>query len=240
MLGLFWGAPLVAREFETGTSQFIWTQSITRLRWLAVKAGWLLLAAAAWGGAVSALVTWWSGPKNALQLDIFTAGFDYMGVTPAAYAVFAVALGIAVGAVLRRTLPTLAVTLAGFIGVRLLISEYARQHYISPVTRHFDLLSGFSPPGPYWQLDRGIIGPHGVVGQHFYGATVNGAPVAALPPRCQALIDLGGAVSKSNLRAAGACVRDAGYHGYLTYQRPAASGSSRASRPAPSWRWPPP
>jgi hypothetical protein len=218
LLGLFWGAPLMAREFETGTSQFAWTQGVTRRRWLAVKATWLLLAAAATAAAVSALVTWWSGPKNALHQDIFSTGFDYMGVAPVAYATFAVALGIAVGAALRRTLPTLAVTLAGFIGVRLLISDYAREHYIGPVTRRFDLLSGFSPQGSYWQLDSGIITPHGVLSRNFYGATVNGAPVAALPSRCQELVDIGGQISKTSLRAAGACVRAAGYRGYLTYQ----------------------
>jgi len=218
LLGLFWGAPLVAREFETGTSQFAWTQGVTRRRWLTVKACWLLLAATATAGAVSALVTWWSGPKNALHHDIFSAGFDYMGVAPAAYAAFAVALGVLVGAALRRTLPTFAVTIAGFIGVRFLISDYAREHYIGPVTRRFDLLSGFSPPGSYWQLDHGIITPHGVLSQNFYGATVNGAPIAALPRHCQALIDIGGQISKASLQAAGACVRAAGYRGYVTYQ----------------------
>ena len=35
--GLFWGAPMVAHELETGTNQFAWTQSITRRRWLAVR-----------------------------------------------------------------------------------------------------------------------------------------------------------------------------------------------------------
>ena len=42
LVGLFWGAPLVAAELETGTSQFAWMQSITRRRWLTVKVGWLL------------------------------------------------------------------------------------------------------------------------------------------------------------------------------------------------------
>ncbi len=46
LLGLFWGAPLVAREIETGTSQFAWLQSVTRTRWLAVMTGWLVIAAA--------------------------------------------------------------------------------------------------------------------------------------------------------------------------------------------------
>lgn len=54
LLGVFWGAPLVAQELETGTSQFAWVQSVTRRRWLAVKTGWLLLAAAAWGSVSAA------------------------------------------------------------------------------------------------------------------------------------------------------------------------------------------
>ena len=104
LAGLFWGAPLVAAELETGTSQFAWMQSITRRRWLAVKAGWMLLAAAVWGGVISALVTWWSGPNNALHLDAFNPGrFDIMGLVPVAYALFAMALGIAAGTLLRRT-----------------------------------------------------------------------------------------------------------------------------------------
>jgi hypothetical protein len=96
LLGVFWGGPLVARELETGTSQFAWTQSITRRRWLTVKAGWALLAAAAWGGAISALVTWWSSAVNALNHQNFQPGqFDIQGIVPVGYAVFAVALGIA-------------------------------------------------------------------------------------------------------------------------------------------------
>jgi len=58
LTGLIWGAPMVAHELETGPNQFAWTQSITRRRWLAVRAGWLLLAAAVLAGAISALVTW--------------------------------------------------------------------------------------------------------------------------------------------------------------------------------------
>src|ERR1700677_2152227 len=37
VIGLFWGAPLITREFETGTFRLAWTQTITRTRWLASK-----------------------------------------------------------------------------------------------------------------------------------------------------------------------------------------------------------
>ena len=98
LAGLFWGAPTVAHELETGTNQFAWTQSITRRRWLAVRAGWLLLAAAILAGAVSALVTWWMGPDHALNADAFKVNrFDITGIAPVGYAIFAMALGICAG-----------------------------------------------------------------------------------------------------------------------------------------------
>ena len=47
LIGLFWGAPLIARELEAGTHRLVWNQSVTRGRWLAVKLGLIGLAAAA-------------------------------------------------------------------------------------------------------------------------------------------------------------------------------------------------
>jgi len=86
LVGMFWGAPLVAAEAEAGTTQFAWMQSVTRKRWLVVKIGWMLLAAAIWGGVISALVTWWASPTNAEQLNQFDPGrFDIMGIVPVAY-----------------------------------------------------------------------------------------------------------------------------------------------------------
>jgi hypothetical protein len=37
LIGIFWGAPLIGRELETGTHQLAWNQSVMRTRWLAVK-----------------------------------------------------------------------------------------------------------------------------------------------------------------------------------------------------------
>ena len=50
LLGIFWGAPLVARELETGTYRLAWTQSVTRTRWLAVKVALVGLASVAVAG----------------------------------------------------------------------------------------------------------------------------------------------------------------------------------------------
>ena len=187
LVGLFWGAPLVAAELETGTSQFAWMQSVTRKRWLAVKAGWMLLAAMIWGGVISALVTWWSGPDNALQLDQFKPGrFDIMGIVPVAYALFAMALGICAGTLLRRTLPALAVTLAGFIAVRAAVTLWLRPHYMSAITVTHTVLSGYTPAGSYWQLASGVLNSNGQPVPQPNGPAAYGIPLGYLPTSCAA------------------------------------------------------
>ena len=54
LIRLFWGAPLVSRELETGAFRLAWTQSVTRTRWLAVKLAAAGLAAMAVAGLVVA------------------------------------------------------------------------------------------------------------------------------------------------------------------------------------------
>ena len=219
LLGVFWGGPLVAREFETGTNQFAWMQSITRWRWLAVKIGWALLAAAAWGGAVSALVTWWSSPVNAVKHQNFEPSqFDIQGIVPVGYALFAVALGIAAGAVLRRTMPALAVTIGVFTFLRLVIGQDFRSHYLTPLTKTFSFLHPPAlPTGSYWQVSGGVVGPSGHVlssqahigpGISFGGVPV---PIASMPATCRAL------VFQDPLKF-GSCLAAHGYRGLITYQ----------------------
>ena len=213
LLGLFWGGPLVARELETGTSQFAWMQSVTRRRWLTVKTGWVLLAAVAWAGAVSALVTWWSGPQNALSHWKFNPGkFDIQGIVPVGYALFAVALGIAAGTLLRRTLPALAVTLGVFAALRLLIESFVRPHYMTALTTTFSLLHPVTPAGSYWQVGNGVISPGG---QKYPsgGVITGGLPVTNnnIPSACRSLLGQG----PRNLIS---CVSAHGYRGYITYQ----------------------
>jgi ABC-type transport system involved in multi-copper enzyme maturation permease subunit len=220
VLGMFIGAPLVAREIETGTGQFAWTQAITRRRWLAAKVGWLLLAALAWGGAVGTLVTWWSGPKNAAYLSAFNPGtFDVQGIMPAAYSLFAMALGIAAGTVIRRVLPALGVTLFGYFGVRLIIMGWIRQHYMAPVTTMFSIAQDspkdYLPKGAFWQLAQGFRGPNGPISlpnSDSVQVIGNGFPLSAVPSGC--LTHSGSHPTQHIL----SCLANHGYTQYVTYQ----------------------
>jgi hypothetical protein len=218
LLGVFWGGPLLAREFEAGTSQFAWMQGISRRRWLTIKVGWAILAAAAWGGAVSTLVTWWSSPQNALEGQNFQPSqFDIQGIVPIGYAVFGVALGITAGALLRRTLPAMAITLVVFTFLRLVISEDFRPHYLTAVTKIFSFLRPPPlPPGSYWLVSSGLVGPGGLVPNgHSNGAQlgVDGVQIniGALPSACRTLI-FGRSLKFPS------CLASHGYHGLLSYQ----------------------
>jgi hypothetical protein len=222
LFGIFWGAPLLAHEIETGTTTFAWTQGITRARWLWVKVGWLLLAAALWGGAVAALVTWWSGPVNAQQGNTFLVNnFDTQGIAPIGYSVFSMALGIAAGALLRRTLPAIAVALAGFVVVRLVIAEEIRQHLMPAVTIIISMTSNWSPPGISWILQTGLVNKAGqVLGGGSNGPTFsNGAfsaSISGFPAACQKIVNGPPATSTGN--AINDCLARYGYRELISYQ----------------------
>jgi hypothetical protein len=216
VLGVLCGAPLLAHEFETKTSEFAWTQGVTRRRWLAVKAGWLLLAAAALGGIVSALVTWWSGPDNALQGDAFGPGrFDIMGIVPVAYTLFAMALGITLGVLIRRTIPAIGLTLAVYLAVRLLIDQVVRPHYMTAVTHVYGLTANWVPSGAVWQLGAGVVNPSGQL-LPMQDGTVIGPNVSTstIPPVCSS----GMAQAENHTGAVLSCMQKLGYRQFVTYQ----------------------
>jgi hypothetical protein len=130
LVGVFWGAPLLARELETGTYRVAWTQSITRRRWLTTKVVFIGLASVITTAAFTLIVTLWSGPLDHVTGSRFAPGtFGQRGIVPIAYAAFAFALGVAAGAVLRRLLPAMTATLAVFAAVRFTIQQWVRPHY---------------------------------------------------------------------------------------------------------------
>ena len=130
LIGLFWGAPLVAREIEHGTHRLAWTQGISRRRWLATKLSILLGIAVAGAAVYTYILAWWSRPFVASGSGSFQPGiFDLRGFVPLAYATFAVALGLAAGTIMRRTVPAMGITLVGYAGVRAVITLFARQHF---------------------------------------------------------------------------------------------------------------
>jgi hypothetical protein len=149
IMGIFWGAPLVAREIEAGTFRLAWTQSVTRTRWLAVKLGVIGLAGMAVAGLLSLIVTSWCSPLDRVNMNQF-GSFDQRDIVPIGYAAFAFALGVTAGILIRRTLPAMATTLVAFVTARLALIHWIRSRLIAPVLRDYALnpvTTGFGSSG---------------------------------------------------------------------------------------------
>jgi ABC-type transport system involved in multi-copper enzyme maturation permease subunit len=140
LIGIFWGAPLIGRELETGTHQLAWNQSVTRTRWLAIKLTGVGIASIATAGLLSYLLTWWAGPLDQITGNRFAAmTFSTRDIVPLAYAAFAFALGTTTRLLLRRTIPAMAVTLAVFIGIQILVPTAIRPNLLPSTTTTFPI-----------------------------------------------------------------------------------------------------
>jgi ABC-type transport system involved in multi-copper enzyme maturation permease subunit len=142
VIGLFWGAPLLARELESGSFRLAWNQSVTRERWLAVKLGVLGLASMAAAGVLSLILGWWASPIDdaagfagaaGFQSRFFPLDFGTRGIAPIGYAAFAFALGVLVGLMIRRTVAAMGITLALIVAVQIAFPLVVRPHLITPV-----------------------------------------------------------------------------------------------------------
>jgi hypothetical protein len=155
VLGVFIAAPLIAREVEDGTHLFIWTQSITRIRWLSTKLILLGLATVALAAALSVLVLWWHQPLDRMYAAGSWTFFDVMGPAPIAYAFFALALGVSAGAVIQRTVPAMAATLVLFVGTRVAVYLW-RQWFLPPLK--LELPAPAAALQGAWQLGSSSFG----------------------------------------------------------------------------------
>jgi hypothetical protein len=195
IIGIFWGAPLIARELETRTFNLAWTQSITRNRWLVVKLALTGLAAMAVAEALSLLYSWWANPiSKAIRVgnsggpQVFSQGpfssaiFASHGITPLGYAAFAFTLAAAVGVLTRRALPAMAITLAIFAAAQLAMPLWIRPHLVSPshttasiyaADQAYGSLTADVVPG---QPDAWILSSQAL--------NAAGQPVSAIPAAC--------------------------------------------------------
>jgi hypothetical protein len=118
LVGAFVGAPVVARELEAGTHRFLWAQGVSRRRWFASVSGVALGVGLLAGAVYAAIAAAWLDTTNAVTGERFGELYELQGLVPVGATVFAVAVAIACGTLLRRTLPAMAATLGVFVAVR--------------------------------------------------------------------------------------------------------------------------
>jgi hypothetical protein len=164
--GLFWGAPLVAREVEHGTHRLVWTQGVSRRRWAVAKFGLMGGGVVLVAAGYALLVTWWRGPLDQATGQRFPWPlFDLEGPVLVGYTLFAVALGVFAGALTRKTLPAMAITLAGFLATRLPVGLLVRPRFLAPLERTFPV-AGTAAPNQLsgdWILGAGVYDAQGTL-----------------------------------------------------------------------------
>ncbi len=89
-------------------------------------------ACVAIAGLVSLMVTWWASPLDKVAADQF-GFFDQRDIVPLGYAVFAFALGVTAGMLIKRTVPAMGATLVAFAAVRVADTYWLRAQLVSPV-----------------------------------------------------------------------------------------------------------
>jgi hypothetical protein len=131
LLALFAGPPVVARELESGTFRYAWTQGIGRLRWTAAKLALLGSLLTILAVALSELFTWFFAPFMTTQqlTDVAPTVFGTCGLAYAAWTLVAFCLGAFLGTLLRRTLAAIAATLGGYVGLAAATWFSLRDHY---------------------------------------------------------------------------------------------------------------
>ena len=191
LIGAFIGAPLLAREMETGTFRYAWTQGFGRWRWSLAKLVSLAVAVTVPAYLFSLLLSWYYQPyfatgNQSLGLTEYTPFFpglfDLHGVAFAAWTLAAFAIGALAGMLIRRVVPAIAATLAVYAGLAFAAGGFLREHYLTPL-----VTSALNLPGSAWVLGQWwtkggvtLSAVHDVPGHQLRVAAVNPpAPGAA-------------------------------------------------------------
>jgi hypothetical protein len=140
LIGAFVGAPVLARELETGTFRYTWTQGFDRRRWAVAKLVLLAVVVTAAAGAFGALLTWYYQPfvgNQSLGLPRTTpltpALFDLRGIGFPAWTLAAFAIGALAGVLIRRVVPAIVATLVVYTGLAFVTAGFLRPHYLTPL-----------------------------------------------------------------------------------------------------------
>jgi hypothetical protein len=135
LFGVFLGAPLVARELESGTCRFAWTQGRSRVQWIVTKLVLLAVVLTALALAFSALFSWWYRPFDAITGRMSSSGaYEISGLVFAARTLFGFTLGALLGLLIRRTVPAMAATAAAWAAVALPSMLYLRPQIQNPIS----------------------------------------------------------------------------------------------------------
>ena len=151
LIGVFLGAPLVARELESGTFRFAWTQGRSRVQWIATKLALLATLVTILALAFSFLFSWWYQPWLAIAGRMQPGdAYEVTGLVFTARTLFGFMLGALLGTLIRRTVPAMAATAAAWLAVVWPSVIYLRPLIEKPITARAGPKSDIPTS---WQVD---------------------------------------------------------------------------------------
>jgi hypothetical protein len=160
IVAAFLAGPMFSRDFERGTHRLVWTQGITRTRWV-----WTKLAIVLGVATIAALVIAAVGGQARVALGPGLpnqwTNFDFEGPAFVSYLVFAVAIGAAVGVLARRTVLAMLVSLVLFVGIRILMEWKLRPQLLPAITAPAGGPNVAAVPAGAWQLGTRYLYPSG-------------------------------------------------------------------------------
>jgi ABC-type transport system involved in multi-copper enzyme maturation permease subunit len=158
LIGAFLGAPVLARELETGTYRYSWTQGFRRTRWTIGNLATIAVLITAATAALGQLFSWYYQPfiAEGRQSPLGPVLFDLHGVAFAAWTLAAFAIGALAGMLTRRVVPAMATTLAIYAGLAVVTPAFLRGHYMAPLTTTSPHITGSA-----WILRQWYTGPGG-------------------------------------------------------------------------------
>lgn len=168
LIGVLFAAPLIL-DFEHGTFRFAWTQSVSRRRWVSVRLLVMCAAALLATFALTELMTWFRGPLDHVTGRMEPNVFDFEGIVPYAYTLFALALVSAIGVLTRRAVIAGGIGLLGYFALRIGLQTWGRQNYFPPLRRIWP--AGTPPPANLdraWSISSGpsSAGGHPIAANH--------------------------------------------------------------------------
>jgi len=158
LIGAFIGAPLLARELETGNFRYTWTQGFGPWRWALAKLVPLAVVLATAAGVFSLLLNWYYQPYFApgnekLTLEettpFFPGIFDLRGIGFAAWTLAAFSIGALAGMLIRRVVPAIVATLVAYAALAFAAGTWLRPAYATPV-----VTSSLNVPGSAWVMSQ--------------------------------------------------------------------------------------
>lgn len=140
LIGVFIGVPVLSREHEQRTLLLAWSQDISPTRWLWTKLSLLGLFVAAVTAAVAVAS---DHLEHAMSKVTHGTMFSYetflnTGMLPVAISICWFAIGVALGAAIKRTLPAVFGVVGGFIGLMLLV-QYRFPTLMKPLSAYRQL-----------------------------------------------------------------------------------------------------